>query len=577
MDRFDLIVVGTGWYGLAAAKTYIELHPSENVAVLEANTSVGGVWAQDRLYPGLKSNNMLGTYEYPDFPMNQDTYGVKPGEHIPGTVLHRYLTDYAEKFGVLERTRFNTRVDSVEPTKDGGWLLKASSPSSVSATAASSKQEISTFETKKLIVATGLTSQPYIPDLPGMQDFEGPLFHARDFAKKADTIAATKSAVVVGGAKSAWDVAYAYATAGVQVDMVIRESGRGPVWMAPPYVTPLKKWLEKLVHTRFLTWLSPCIWGAEDGYSGIRNFLHSTFLGRGIVSTFWKILASDVIALNKYDSHPELKKLKPWDPAFYVGSSLSIHNYPTSFFDLVREGKVRVHIDEVVGFGPHSVSLKSGDTLKPDVVILATGWKKEPTLQFVAGSEADVGLHHSPADLDDLAKEADREILRKLPSLNAQPQRRRELEEKLSERMHQPLRMYRFTVPPAMVPKRNIAFAGMLSCITTSTVATVQALWICAFFDGNLSRLPSSQDDIRWQTVLHTQFGKWRYPTSYGPSFPDFVFDAVPYLDMLLSDLNLNSHRKPGKMADIFDPYGPEDYVGLIDEWKAGREKTERA
>ncbi|OCT52437.1 Flavin-binding monooxygenase-like family protein [Cladophialophora carrionii] len=577
MDRFDLIVVGTGWYGLAAAKTYIGLHPSENVAVLEANTSVGGVWAQDRLYPGLKSNNMLGTYEYPDFPMNQDNYGVKPGEHIPGTVLHRYLTDYAEKFGVLERTRFNTRVDSVEPTKDGGWLLKTSSPSSVSATAASSEQEISTFETKKLIVATGLTSQPYIPDLPGMENFEGPLFHARDFAKKADTIAAAKSAVVVGGAKSAWDVAYAYATAGVQVDMVIRESGRGPVWMAPPYVTPLKKWLEKLVHTRFLTWLSPCIWGAEDGYSGIRNFLHSTFLGRGIVSTFWKILASDVIALNKYDSHPELKKLKPWDPAFYVGSSLSIHNYPTSFFDLVREGKVRVHIDEVVGFGPHSVSLKSGDTLRPDVVVLATGWKKEPTLQFVAGSEADVGLHHSPADLEDLAKEADREILRKLPSLNAQPQRRHELEEKLSERMHQPLRMYRFTVPPAMVPKQNIAFAGMLSCITTSTVATVQALWICAFFDGNLSRLPSSQDDIRWQTVLHTQFGKWRYPTSYGPSFPDFVFDAVPYLDMLLNDLNLNSHRKPGKMADIFDPYGPEDYVGLVDEWKAGREKTERA
>ncbi|KAJ9617259.1 hypothetical protein H2200_000980 [Cladophialophora chaetospira] len=561
MDVLDLIVIGTGWFGLAAAKTYIELHPAHNVVVLEANSTVGGVWAQDRLYPGLKSNNMLGTYEYPDFPMDQATYGVKPGEHIPGTVLHRYFTDYAHKSGVFSRIQFNTKVDSAEPTEEGGWLLKTTS------------SEEKTFTTKKLIVATGLTSQPYITKIPGMQDFQGRLFHARDFAKNGDTLKQAKNAVVVGGAKSAWDVAYAYATSGVQVDMVMRESGHGPVWMAPPYVTPLKKWLEKLVHTRFLTWLSPCIWGAEDGYAFIRKFLHSTLIGRGIVSTFWKILGSDVIALNKYDSHPELQKLKPWDPAFYVGSSLSIHNYPTSFFDLVREGKVRVHVDEITGFGPQTMSLKSGETLKADVVVLATGWRKEPALQFLHGAEADVGLHHPPPDLEELTKEADKAILQRFPSLKTQPARKTQIAQTMQERLNQPFRMYRFMIPPAMVPRRNLAFAGMLSCITTSVVATVQALWICAFFDGRLDRLPSSQDDIRWQTVLHSQFGKWRYPTSYGPSFPDFVFDAVPYLDMLLRDLNLESHRKKGRLADIFDPYGPEDYIGLVDEWKAGHEK----
>lgn len=524
--------------------------------VLEANSSVGGVWAEDRLYPGLKSNNMLGTYEYPDFPMSEQTYGVKPGEHIPGTVLHRYLTDYAKHFGVFDRIQFNTKVNSAAPTDDGGWLLNTTSA------------EHPTFRTRKLILATGLTSQPYIPKLPNMQEYQGSLFHVRDFAKHAETLKETKNAVVVGGAKSAWDVAYAYAEAGVPVDMVIRKSGRGPVWMAPPYVTPLKKWLEKLVHTRFLTWLSPCIWGDEDGYSGIRHFLHGTFIGRGIVSTFWKILGSDVISLNKYDSHPELKKLKPWDPAFYVGSSLSIHNYPTSFFDLVREGKARVHIDEITGFGPQTLTLASGETLKADVVVLATGWRKEPALDFLKGSEADVGLHHSPSDLEDLAKEADKEILQRFPSLKTQPERKHELATTLAERLNEPLRMYRFMVPPSMVSKRNLAFAGMLSTITTSIVATVQAIWISAFFDNNLGRLPQSLDDIRWQTVLHTQFGRWRYPIGYGPGFPDFVFDAVPYVDMLLHDLNLKSHRKASTMADMFDPYGPEDYAGLVDEWR---------
>ncbi|KAL6249321.1 hypothetical protein RBB50_003174 [Rhinocladiella similis] len=559
MDEvFDLIVVGTGWYGLAAAKTYTELHPHDNVAVLETNSSVGGVWAEDRLYPGLKSNNMLGTYEYPDFPMDGATYGVKPGQHIPGTVLHQYLTDYAKKFGVYARIRFNTKVTSAEPSEHGAWLLRTS------------PAEGNIFQSKKLIIATGLTSEPYVPKLPGMQDFKGQMFHVRDFAGKADTLKKAKNVVVVGGAKSAWDVAYAYAEAGAQVDMVIRKSGHGPVWMAPPYVTPLKKWLEKLVHTRFLTWLSPCIWGDEDGYSSIRHFLHGTLLGRGIVSTFWQILGGDVISLNKYDSHPELKKLKPWDPAFYIGSSLSIHNYPTSFFDLVREGRIRVNIDEIAGVGPESIDLASGQKLKADVAVLATGWRKEPSVEFIKGSEAEVGQRHSPADLEALTKQADHEILARFPSLRTQPERTDQLQEKLAERMNQPLRMYRFMVPPATVAKRNLAFVGMSSSITTSIVATVQALWISAFFDGKLDRLPDSEDEIKWQTVLHSQFGRWRYPIGYGPSFPDFVFDAVPYVDMLLRDVNLESHRKRGKMADMFDPYGPEDYVGLIDEWKTG-------
>ncbi|OCL02531.1 hypothetical protein AOQ84DRAFT_268633, partial [Glonium stellatum] len=92
MESFDLVVVGAGWYGLAAAKTYVELHPTEDVVVLESASTVGGVWAQHRLYPGLRSNNMLGTYEYPDFPMDSATFGVQPGEHIPGPVVHQYLT-----------------------------------------------------------------------------------------------------------------------------------------------------------------------------------------------------------------------------------------------------------------------------------------------------------------------------------------------------------------------------------------------------------------------------------------------------------------------------------------------------
>lgn len=494
--------------------------------------------------------------------MTTEKYGVQPGQHIPGTVLHKYLTDFAKHFGVFERIQFNTKVDTVGPTEDGGWSIKA--------TANGTSKEI---KTKKLILATGLTSQPYMPELAGKEKFGAPIFHAKEFKQNAETLKTAKNVVIIGGAKSAWDIAYAYAEAGVQVDMLIRRNGRGPVWVAPPYVTPLKKWLEKLLHTRFLTWMSPCVWGEEDGYTKSRSFLHNTMMGRFMVGNFWKVLAGDVIALNQYDSHPETAKLKPWDPAFYIGSGLSIHNWPTSFFDMVKEGKIRVHIDEVSKLEPNSVLLNSGETLKADLLVCATGWTKEPSINFLKGSEEKIGLHHSLDQLEALVPKADQEILTRFPMLKNQPERAQQMEKTMGERQGAPIRMYKFMVPPALASQRNLAFAGMLSCASTALVASAQGLWISAFLDGKLDRLPS-QEEINWQTVVHSQYGKWRHPIGYGPQFPDFVFDAVPYIDMLLKDLNLNIYRKNGVVAEMSDPYGPEDYAGLVDEWKQTHAKA---
>ena len=196
------------------------------------------------------------------------------------------------------------------------------------------------IKTERLVVATGLTTEPNIPVFRGADVFGGPILHAVDFAQHSELMTTARKVVVLGGAKSAWDVAYAFASAGAEVDMVVRQSGKGPVWMAPAYVTPFKRLLEGLVTTRFITWMSPCIWGDEDGYGRIRSFLHQTRFGRWIVDKFWWVLENDVVQLNGYDSHPDLKTIKPWYSAFYVGNGLSIFNYPTNPLDMVRQGKI---------------------------------------------------------------------------------------------------------------------------------------------------------------------------------------------------------------------------------------------
>jgi hypothetical protein len=129
--------------------------------VLEAATTLGGVWATDRLYPYLKTNNLLGTYEYPDFPMDTETYGVKPGEHIPGHVVHRYLAMYAEKFGIADKILLGHRVVSAEHQPGGGWMLTVK-VAGVGSIPGEPGGEETMILARKLVVATGLTSDAFL-------------------------------------------------------------------------------------------------------------------------------------------------------------------------------------------------------------------------------------------------------------------------------------------------------------------------------------------------------------------------------------------------------------------------------
>jgi len=99
-----------GWHGLVAAKTHLDLHPSAQILVLDMEKSIGGTWAKERLYPSLKSNNMLGTYEYSDFPMDEATYGVKPGEHIPGPLSIDTLPTTRNILAFTIRSDFKLRL-----------------------------------------------------------------------------------------------------------------------------------------------------------------------------------------------------------------------------------------------------------------------------------------------------------------------------------------------------------------------------------------------------------------------------------------------------------------------------------
>lgn len=545
--------------------------------MLESQKSAGGTWAKERLYPGLKTNNVLGTYEFTDFPMKEGLYGVHPGEHISGHVVHEYVNDYAAANGVASTVRYQTRVESAEQSKESGWLLSISSMKNNAAVPVRSK-----IHAKKLILATGLTSQPAKVNLEGMDDFGGEIFHTCDFRHQAHMLNRCKTVAILGGNQSAWDVAYEFAASGARVEWIIRRSGHGPCMNTPSRVTPFKLLLERLINVRFLTWLSPCSWGSADGYGFMRQFFHGTAVGRLLVNGFWKILENNVLSLVGYDKHPETKKLKPWTSPFWMGGTVGILKYPTDFMELVRNGQIRIHIQDIAKLSRNRISLSDGLVVEAEALVLATGWTKDPNVKFVPESLVKrLGLPHRSNEANEMAEAADKEVLARFPSLRNQPiwnSKYKPLPGGPAQQasLNEPYRLYRFMIPsdPTFIASHDVGFVGAMSTFSNVTSAEIQSLWLTAYLDGKLM-INKSSEDIKWETTLHSQFDMRRHPFGYGHIYPDLVFESMPYFDSLLTDLGLQAHRKNGRLAEWFEPYGPGDYKDIVGEWKSKQFKMD--
>jgi len=158
-----------GLHGLIAGKLYLEVHPDASVAFFDNAASIGGVWAKDRLYPGLKTNNLWSAYDFPT-----TGFGLEDRDRVPGPVVHEYLSVFAEHYNLTSRIRLSTFVENAAFQGQDGWKLRLHH----------SEQGGSEIHAEKLVVATGLNSEPAMPELPSMERFGKPLFHTKEWSTR---------------------------------------------------------------------------------------------------------------------------------------------------------------------------------------------------------------------------------------------------------------------------------------------------------------------------------------------------------------------------------------------------------
>lgn len=227
--------------------------------------------------------------------------GVPKTSFIPATELNAYMTAYAKKYSLLERMQFNTEVIGIS-RKAGSqqWLLNIKGHESEPP-----------MVCDKVIVATGLTSKPNIPDVPTSQDFSPPIYHTRELGKQYESLASTRvqNVTVYGGGKSAIDCIHFCVSKGKHVNWVIRpKPGHGCPGLLPGMVAGNN--VSDFVSSRFSLKLYPSLHSVGDwwyyilhsGKSALGSWFHWKYIG---------FLSSFMLSFAGYNKSENMAKLKP--------------------------------------------------------------------------------------------------------------------------------------------------------------------------------------------------------------------------------------------------------------------------
>jgi cation diffusion facilitator CzcD-associated flavoprotein CzcO len=86
IDVLDLVVIGGGTSGIAAARFYLETHPQSRIKIIERDGAVGGVWSK-----GMRNLNPLFLSGFKIY--RKDLYWLQvPGKCPNRRVLRRPLS-----------------------------------------------------------------------------------------------------------------------------------------------------------------------------------------------------------------------------------------------------------------------------------------------------------------------------------------------------------------------------------------------------------------------------------------------------------------------------------------------------
>jgi cation diffusion facilitator CzcD-associated flavoprotein CzcO len=179
-EHVRVAVIGSGFGGLGAA-VRLKAAGVPDFVVLERASTVGGTW-RDNTYPGCACDvpSHLYSFSFAPNPAWPRSFSTQPE-------IRRYLETVTDRFGIRPHIRFDTEVIGATWSEaEQHWRLRTTT-GDLTATV--------------LISAAGPLSDPRLPDVPGLADFGGEVFHSARWNHDYDLTG--KRVAVVGTGASA--------------------------------------------------------------------------------------------------------------------------------------------------------------------------------------------------------------------------------------------------------------------------------------------------------------------------------------------------------------------------------------
>ncbi|MBV9516156.1 MAG: NAD(P)/FAD-dependent oxidoreductase, partial [Mycobacteriaceae bacterium] len=215
IPNYHTAIVGAGFSGIGAA-VKLDNAGLHDYLLLEAGDGPGGTWFWNT-YPGIAVDIPSFSYQF-SFEQRPDwkrTYAA-------GHELRAYAEHCADKFGVRRRIRFNTRVDDATFDDENNlWRLRTESGEQITA--------------RFLVNAGGVLTTPKLPDIPGVDSFDGTTMHTARWDHTRDLTG--KRVAIIGTGASAVQVIPEIAP---KVDR-LTVFQRTPIWCFPKFDVPLPR------------------------------------------------------------------------------------------------------------------------------------------------------------------------------------------------------------------------------------------------------------------------------------------------------------------------------------------------
>lgn len=359
VEHVDVLVVGAGLSGIAAAHHVATACPWASYAVVESRGAIGGTWDLFR-YPGVRSDSDMFTLGYSFRPWRRE-------ESIAdGDVILDYIRSTAAEEGIDRHIRFNRRVVAAEwSSTQSRWTVTLERTGEGEGVTTGDR---TTLTCTWLFCCTGYYryDRGHEIDLPGRDDFRGRIVHPQAWPEDLDH--AGKRVVVIGSGATAITLVPSMASTAAHVTMLQRSPTYVVSLPARNPITPLlRKVLPARWHGPALRWTNAL--ATQASYQVSRR--RPEAVKRGLRRRLERQLPDG------YDVERHFTpRYDPWDQRLCVAPDGDL-------FRAIREGRASVVTDTIERLTGRGVLLSSGEELEADVVVTATGLE----LLFLGGME----------------------------------------------------------------------------------------------------------------------------------------------------------------------------------------------